>query len=427
MTCTRVRRVSIALATTAVLFAGACSTDQPAPESSGTGGTQPSGSQLPPGDPTLAATVEGIARDAMGQYQLKSMIVRVTMDGTDVYTGALGESMTGVPATPDMHFRNGAFSYAYLGYITAQLAAEGVFSLDDTIDAWVPELPRADQVTVGDLPHSTSGYSDYVYSEEVGDVTYLDPFRQWTTDELIQVGVDGPEQFAPGTNFGYSHTNFAILGRVLEEATGTDLRDLMQERVLGPMGLTETGDDDATPIIPEPVQHSFTSERRSILEVPPGIPLYEDSTFWNPSWTGPTGAVQTTTITDVATSMTLMGDGSLTSPEAHEMQFEAPVMGSRDPTGQCSACRPLTEDFSYGMGMEIHRDWYVQNKEFVGSYVTAGYLPAKKLTIAVAVTMLPESFDADGTPPAVIRPIFQDLAVALGGADAISPLPPSGG
>ena len=71
------------------------------------------------------------------------------------------------------------------------------------------------------------------------------------------------------------------------------------------------------------------------------------------------------------------------------------------------------------MGVELQKDWIVQTKEFVGSCVTAGYLPAKKLTIAIAVTALPEAFDAEGNlPPNVVRYIFRNLAVALGGAVA---------
>ena len=376
----------------------------------------------PPLDPTLAATVEEISLEAMTTYKLKSMIVRVTMGGSDVYTGAFGVSMTGVPTTTTMRFRNGAFAYSYLGYITAQLAAEGVFSVDDTIDRWVPELPRADQVTVGDLPHSTSGYSDYVYSDEVSNAVYLDPFRQWTTDELIQIGVNGPEQFAPGTNWGYSHTNFSVLGRVLERATGTSLHQLMDKYVFGPMRLRATGDNGNTPAIPEPAQHSFTSERRTALQVPAAIPFYEDSTYWNPSWTGPAGAVQTSNIFDVATSIELIGSGALVSPKAHALQVTKQLLGSKDP--RCSACRPLTAEFSYGMGVELQKDWIVQTKEFVGSEVTAGYLPAKKLTIAIAVTALPEAFDAEGNlPPNVVRYIFRNLAVALGGADTFPRLP----
>lgn len=44
----------------------------------------------------------------MAVDHLQAVIVRVTIDGKEVVTEAMGESMTGVPATEDMHFRNGA-------------------------------------------------------------------------------------------------------------------------------------------------------------------------------------------------------------------------------------------------------------------------------------------------------------------------------
>jgi hypothetical protein len=61
------------------------------------------------------AAIKGMARDAMKRYNLKAIILQVRSGGKIVYTGALGESMTGVPATPAMHFRNGAMAFTYMG------------------------------------------------------------------------------------------------------------------------------------------------------------------------------------------------------------------------------------------------------------------------------------------------------------------------
>src|SRR6476619_3397360 len=55
-----------------------------------------------------AADIIALVREIMAKNDLKAVILRVTIAGKDVVTQALGESMTGVPATPDMHFRNGA-------------------------------------------------------------------------------------------------------------------------------------------------------------------------------------------------------------------------------------------------------------------------------------------------------------------------------
>jgi hypothetical protein len=49
-----------------------------------------------------------ILKCAMEKYHLKAVLLKVTESTEEVATLALGESMTGVPATVDMHFRNGA-------------------------------------------------------------------------------------------------------------------------------------------------------------------------------------------------------------------------------------------------------------------------------------------------------------------------------
>ena len=61
-----------------------------------------------------AARITAIAEEAMAKHGLRAIIVRVVIDGKVIVTLARGESMTGVPATPDMHFRNGAVAFAYL-------------------------------------------------------------------------------------------------------------------------------------------------------------------------------------------------------------------------------------------------------------------------------------------------------------------------
>src|SRR5258705_187993 len=53
------------------------------------------------------AAIKSITRVAIKEYNLKALIVQVTAAGQQLYTEALGESMSGVPATPAMHFRNG--------------------------------------------------------------------------------------------------------------------------------------------------------------------------------------------------------------------------------------------------------------------------------------------------------------------------------
>ena len=100
--------------------------------------------------------------------------------------------------------------------------------------------------------------------------------------ELIKVGTSARPQFPPGTNWAYSHTNYSILGTVLAKVGGKPLSQLMEQYIFKPMGPKQTQSSN-TPQIPEPVLHTFSSERRETLGIPPGTPFYEESTFWNPS------------------------------------------------------------------------------------------------------------------------------------------------
>lgn len=393
------------------------------------GGVSAGGSAVVPApsgsaDAATRERIEQAAQGAMDTYHLKSLIIRVTSDGQDVNTSALGESMTGVPATPDMHFRNGAMAFTYIGQIFALLVDDGKVALDDPLATWFPEYPRADQITVKNLLNMTSGYADYVYQPELGESLNADPFKQWTNEELLAIGFAGPEQFAPGTNWGYSHTNYVILGQVLEKITGEPLARVMDEYIFGPMNLTATSGNADTPAIPEPVQHSFTAERAEYFGVTPTEKAYEEATFWNPSWTTANGAVQTTNIYDMTTSIEIVGSGEQVSPQMYAEQTGANLIGfgSPDPTGVCSACRTNTERGSYGLGVIRLGPWITQTKSFAGAAASTGYLPSDKLAVSVSMTYLPQAYADGGNLNASSQATFAAIV------DAVAPgkAPPTG-
>ncbi len=375
-------------------------------------------------DPARAAVIEQIAEAAMTTYDLNALIVRVTADGENVFTGAFGESVTGVPATPEMHYRNGAFAFTYIAHIVSQMVDEGIVSYDDTLSTWLPDLPSAEAITLRNLLNMTSGYADYVYQPELLDGTGLDPFRQWTSEEMIGIGTSVPLYFEPGTNWGYSHTNYVILGRALEQIAGKPMAEIMQEYIVEPMGLTNTSSNGNTPLIPEPVLHSFSSERREAMQIAASNPFYEETTFWNPSWTTAEGAVQTTDIYDMTRSMEIVGDGELLSPETHQAMVGKNLVGfgSTDPTGRCPVCFTNEELRSYGLGVVLLGDWITQTKNFYGSGATGGYLPSQQLTVSVVTTYKAAAFDpTTGAYANTSDAIFSELAAALAPE---SPLPP---
>lgn len=314
---------------------------------------------------TQKATQEiaALVQQAMQDDDLKAVILRVTVGEQNVMTMAFGESMTGVPATTDMHFRNGSVAIAYLTTVLLQLDDEKKLSIDDPLSKWFPDLPASDHVTLRMLASSTSGYADYVPDAEFEKALYADVFRQWTPQELLDIVMARPMACEPGTCFNYSHGNFVLLGEVMQKVTGQPVAQLIQQRILRPLGLRNTASME-TAQIQTPVLHAFSAERGT----------YEESTYWNPSWTLAKGAIMTSDIADIAKSIRAIGMGRLVSRSAHQQQLTP------------SAANPR-----YGLGILIVNDWVVQNPSFAGYAGIGAYQTSTDITIAVSSTKGPKA------------------------------------
>jgi hypothetical protein len=172
----------------------------------------------------------------------------------------------------------------------------------------------------------------------------------------------------------------------------------VQEKVLGPLGLTNTTDPGpGTPAIPEPALHAFTSERRGQLGIPAGTPFYEESTYWNPSWTITGGAIQTSNIFDVNATAVAMGTGKLLSPESYQAMVSTGLRGKTTALPGCATCIPQSEGYSYGLGIVTTGDWVMQDPLFSGEAGAFAYLPSKKVAIALALTFAQDAFGPDGS------------------------------
>jgi CubicO group peptidase (beta-lactamase class C family) len=375
-------------------------------------------------DSAKADAVLKIVKDTIAERHLKAVIVRVTVDGKEVLTQAIGDSMTGVPATPQMHFRNGAVAISYVSTVLLKLVDNKKVRLDDKMSKWLPDFPHADQVTLGQLAQMTSGYPDYVLGNDAFDTAlYNDPFKQWTTDDILAQIRSRPLLYPPGTNWNYAHTNYVLLGLALEKATGQDMPTLLNDNVLRPLGLSQTA-NFFTPEIPSPVLHAFSSERRATLKIPPGTPFYEESTYWNPSWSITHGAIQTTNIYDLEATAVGIGSGRLLSADSYKAMVSTDLRGKTHPQPGCATCIEQNDIYTYGLGIVISGHWLVQNPQLAGYAAVEGYLPSQKIAVAVANTYEPQAFDDQGNYSNEADTLFRRVAAEMAPNDA-PPIPPA--
>ena len=142
-------------------------------------------------------------------------------------------------------FRVGSITKIFTSVLILQLQEEGVLSIDDTLDMWLPDiaedLPYGDEITLYHLLTHTAGV--YNYTDDFGFVMQIvnNPSREWEPSEIVRWVIDNNEpSFAPATEgeWNYSNTGFVLLGMVIESATGRDIAELYRERIFEPLDMT---------------------------------------------------------------------------------------------------------------------------------------------------------------------------------------------
>src|SRR5690606_19089799 len=107
--------------------------------------------------PGLVDSLMTKIEEQIGQTKVKSVVVGVWKGQNEVLTLALGESMSMVPSTKDMHIRIGGVTETFQGTLLMMLVEQGHLKLDDKISKWLPDLLSADEVTVEMLIKNTAG------------------------------------------------------------------------------------------------------------------------------------------------------------------------------------------------------------------------------------------------------------------------------
>ncbi len=149
-----------------------------------------------------------------------------------------------VPATDSTLYQSASVGKQFTAALVATLARESRLGLDDSIRRWFPEAPAAWQpVTVRHQLTHTSGIPDYTQ----GAVDYR---RDYTEDELLAAAVRLPLEFAPGENWRYSNTGYALLGFLVRRVTGRFSGDLLRERIFDPAGMPSARVISESEIIP---------------------------------------------------------------------------------------------------------------------------------------------------------------------------------
>src|SRR2546428_3879216 len=190
----------------------------------------------------LQQKIDQLATDALTKTGVPSASVAIVKNGQLAYVKAYGDARLEprTPATPEMRYSIGSISKQVTATAILLLQEQGRLSLDDRVAKFIPDLTRANEVTIRQLLSHTSGYQDYWPQDYVMPMM-LQPV---TAQKILDVWARKPLDFEPGTKWQYSNTNYVIAGVIVEKAARMPLLQFLSEKVFTPLQMKSVANID---------------------------------------------------------------------------------------------------------------------------------------------------------------------------------------
>ncbi|MDT5076314.1 MAG: D-alanyl-D-alanine carboxypeptidase [Mycobacterium sp.] len=410
-----------ALAACVVLVSASCSSStEPTSSSSATTiatTSAPKSSLLKTVDPkAFQATIERLAKELTVPGAL---VLLRTPQGN--FTAAVGTTVLGAQTPPDAgtHFRIASNTKTMTAALIVLLVQDGKLKLTDPVAAYVPDVPNGENITIAELLKMRSGLYGYTADPELSATMDAAPSKAWTPQEVLAIAFRHPPRFAPDAEYGYSNTNYVLLGLVAEKVGGEPLARQFQDRLFGPVGLEQTSlpasDDTA---LPSPYSHGYMyggslyaladnpypADMQAAAKAGTLEPI--DYTNQNSSYaTAAGGAISTAD--DLATWMKALVSGKVFNADfqhqwATSLQAEDPAA----PDGQ-----------KYGYGISHQRfgpnaAMYYHGGELPGFNSFMGYDPDNDVALVIW-TNLTLSPDGDTTAQGMLAPVLDEVYAGL--------------
>jgi CubicO group peptidase (beta-lactamase class C family) len=176
----------------------------------------------------------------------------VAENGKVIYKSAFGMANMewNIPNTPETKFRLGSITKQFTATLTLQLVEQGKIKLDAKISDYLPDYRKdiGEKVTIHHLLTHTSGIPSYTGLPNFFENVSRNPYK---VADFVKQYASGNLEFEPGTKFAYNNSGYFLLGAIIEQVTGKPYEQVLQEKILDPAGMKNTGYDHHDTLIPK--------------------------------------------------------------------------------------------------------------------------------------------------------------------------------
>jgi CubicO group peptidase (beta-lactamase class C family) len=145
-----------------------------------------------------------------------------------------------IPHDTNSIFRIGSVTKPFTSTVILYLQEQGKLKLTDNLDKYFPEYKNGYPVIIKNLLTHTSGIIEYSNQDKFFETIAYKPYTQKDFWNYIK---DEPLEFAPGSEFSYSNSNYFILGYLIEKVTGKSYEQNVREIIFNKAGMTHSGFD----------------------------------------------------------------------------------------------------------------------------------------------------------------------------------------
>jgi D-alanyl-D-alanine carboxypeptidase len=196
-------------------------------------------------DPGMAGQLQSYLDQAVKEYAIPGAVLSIITSDNQYWTGSSGvaDLETNRKLEPTYRFRIGSLTKTFVALLMLQQVQDGKLTLDDAIDKFLPGLVKGgDKITVRLLLNHSSGLYDYLNepTSTFMKQAAANKEKMWEPADIIATINNDPRYFDPGKGWHYSNTNYLVVGLILEKVSGTTIENLIQRRIILPLGLDNT-------------------------------------------------------------------------------------------------------------------------------------------------------------------------------------------
>jgi CubicO group peptidase (beta-lactamase class C family) len=317
--------------------------------------------------PSLEKLIDGIYNSINGK-KAPGAAVLVSKDGKVLYKKGFGYADIDAKQLiqPQTKFRIGSITKQFTAAAILKLQEEGKISVNDKLSKFLPDFPRADEVTIHHLLTHTSGIHSYTAKPEfMAKVT--SPVSE---DELIAFFKNDPYDFNPGERWEYNNSAYFLLGHIISKVSGKSFENFLKDNFFAPLAMTNTGVHHASLKLTNEAK-GYTKERD----------VYKLATNWDMSWAGGAGALYST-VEDLSKWNEGLYGGKVINEKSLQLGLTPVVLNNGEKASQ-----------SYGYGLMINnyrgQDVAEHGGGLHGFVSQLAWYPEEKLTVAILTNITP--------------------------------------